>query len=249
MRIGIIGKYVNLPDAYLSVVESLRHAGFFHQVRVELDWIDAELVPGLLTTDRLHDLDAMVIPGGFGERGIEGMILAAGYAREHEIPCLGLCLGLQVMVIDVARALAGLSGANSREFNSLTPHPVIDLMDEQHDVVDMGGTMRLGAYPAMLVPGSQVAQCYGTEVVSRAPPPPLRVQLPLPGAPRSRRPPLLGRAPPTTGWSSSSSSPATRSGSGPRRTPSSRAAPSGPTPCSASWWGRRSSGPRDASPA
>jgi CTP synthase len=166
VRIGIIGKYVNLPDAYLSVVESLRHAGFFHQVRVELDWIDAELVPGLLSTDRLHDLDAMVIPGGFGERGIEGMILAAGYAREHEIPCLGLCLGLQVMVIDVARSLAGLAGANSREFNSLTPHPVIDLMDEQHDVVDMGGTMRLGAYPAMLLAGSQVAHCYGTEVVS-----------------------------------------------------------------------------------
>jgi CTP synthase len=165
VRIGVIGKYVNMPDAYLSVVESLRHASFFHKVRVQLDWIDAELVPDLLATSRLRDLDGVVIPGGFGERGIEGMIRAAQYSREEVIPCLGLCLGLQVMVIDVARHLAGLEGANSREFNSFSPHLVIDLMDEQLDVVDMGGTMRLGAYTAMLQPGSQVARCYGTEVV------------------------------------------------------------------------------------
>ena len=120
VRIGIVGKYVNLPDAYLSVVEALRHAGFHHGVQVDLDWIDAELVPGLLETDRLHDLDGVVIPGGFGERGVEGMIAAARYTREHEIPLLGLCLGLQVMVIDVARDLAGLDGANSGEFDSLT---------------------------------------------------------------------------------------------------------------------------------
>jgi CTP synthase len=158
VRIGIIGKYVNLPDAYLSVVEALRHAGFHHGAKVTLDWIDAELVPDLLATSRLHDLDGIVIPGGFGERGVEGMIAAARYAREHQIPCLGLCLGLQVMVIDVARHLAGLEGANSREFDSLTPHPVIDLMDEQVNVIDKGGTMRLGAYVAKLTPGSQVAK-------------------------------------------------------------------------------------------
>ncbi len=166
VRIAMIGKYVNLPDAYLSVVESLRHAGFFHAAVVDIDWIDAELVPGLLETDRLRNLDGIVIPGGFGERGVEGMIVAARYAREHGIPCLGLCLGLQVMVVEVARHLAGLERAHSLECDSTTPHPVIALMDEQFDVVDMGGTMRLGAYPAMLTPGSQVATIYGTEVVS-----------------------------------------------------------------------------------
>ncbi len=166
VRIGIIGKYVNLPDAYLSVVEALRHAGFEHGTKVVLDWIDAELVPDLLTSSRLHDLDGFVIPGGFGERGIEGMVTAAGYAREQRIPCLGLCLGLHVMVIDAARHLAGLDDANSREFDSCTAHPVIDLMPDQATVVDMGGTMRLGSYPALLAPGSAVAKAYGTEVVA-----------------------------------------------------------------------------------
>ncbi|HEX3946181.1 MAG TPA: CTP synthase [Acidimicrobiales bacterium] len=166
VRIGIVGKYVNLPDAYLSVVEALRHAGFHHGVRVVFDWIDAELVPGLLDTDRLHDLDGVVIPGGFGERGVEGMVAAATYTREHEIPLLGLCLGLQVMVIEAARNLAGLDGANSGEFDSLSRHPVIDLMPDQADVVDKGGTMRLGAYPAMLAAGSLVARIYGAEAVT-----------------------------------------------------------------------------------
>ena len=106
-----------------------------------------------------------MIPGGFGERGIEGMIAAAGFARRHQIPCLGLCLGLQVMVVESARNMAGLDGANSREFKPSTPHPVIDLMEEQVNVVDMGGTMRLGSYPAVLMPGSQVADIYGAEIV------------------------------------------------------------------------------------
>jgi CTP synthase len=166
VRIGIVGKYVNLPDAYLSVVESLRHAGFHHGAEVVLDWIDAEMVPGLLASDRLRDLDGIVIPGGFGERGIEGMVAAAGHARDHDIPCLGLCLGLQVMVIDAARSLAGLERANSREFDSLTPHPVIDIMPDQAEVTDKGGTMRLGAYQAKLEPGSLVALAYGTDSVT-----------------------------------------------------------------------------------
>ncbi|MDR3650728.1 MAG: CTP synthase, partial [Acidimicrobiales bacterium] len=166
VRIGVVGKYVNLPDAYLSVGEALRHAGFHHGAKVEVDWIQAEKVPDLLDTDRMLQLDGMVIPGGFGERGIEGKIDAVEFARLREIPCLGLCLGLQVMVIEVARHLAGLEGANSREFDTITPHPVIDLMDDQHNVVDMGGTMRLGSYVAQLEPGSKVADAYGTTVVS-----------------------------------------------------------------------------------
>ena len=165
VRIGVVGKYVSLPDAYLSVVEALRHAGYFNTVNVKIEWIQAEEVEGMLADGRLHDLDGIVIPGGFGERGIEGKIAAAGYAREHEIPCLGLCLGLQMMVIEFARNELGLAGANSTEVDRATPHPVIDLMDTQREVVDMGGTMRLGTYPAKLLPGSRVARAYGAELV------------------------------------------------------------------------------------
>ncbi len=165
VRIGVIGKYVNLPDAYLSVVEALRHGGYHHGVAIQLEWVQAEDVQGLLADGRLRDLDGIVIPGGFGERGIEGKIRAAAYAREHEIPCLGLCLGLQVMVIDYARNVAGMEGANSREFDSIAPYLVIDLMDDQRSVVDMGGTMRLGTWPAKLVPGSKVADAYGEELI------------------------------------------------------------------------------------
>ncbi len=166
VRIGIIGKYVSLPDAYLSVVEALKHGGFHHGAKVEIEWIQAEQVESLLEEGRLRDLDGIVIPGGFGERGSEGKIAAAGFARENEIPCLGLCLGMQVMAIDYARNVVGLAGANSSEFDPQTPHPVIDLMESQRDVTDMGGTMRLGAYPAMLLPGSRVAEAYGAEAIS-----------------------------------------------------------------------------------
>ncbi len=166
VRIGIIGKYVSLPDAYLSVVESLKHGGFFHAAQVEVEWVQAEDVEGLLADGRLRDLDGIVIPGGFGERGIEGKVAAAGYAREHDIPCLGLCLGMQVMTIEYARNVLGLARANSSEFDPSTPHPVIDLMDAQRDVTEKGGTMRLGAYVAELLPGSQVATAYGRDVVS-----------------------------------------------------------------------------------
>ncbi len=165
VRVGIIGKYVSLPDAYLSVVEALKHGGFTHGARVSVEWIQAEEVEGLLTAGRLKDLDGIVIPGGFGERGIEGKVAAAGYAREHEIPCLGLCLGMQVMAIDFARNVLGLGGANSSEFNPQTPHPVIDLMDAQRGITDKGGTMRLGAYVAQLREGSRVAAIYGRESV------------------------------------------------------------------------------------
>ncbi|HLT69193.1 MAG TPA: CTP synthase, partial [Acidimicrobiales bacterium] len=166
VRIGIIGKYVSLPDAYLSVVEALKHGGFHHGARVEVDWIQAEEVEGLLAEGRLRDLDGIVIPGGFGERGVEGKIAAAGYAREHRIPCLGLCLGMQVMAIEFARNVLGMTGANSTEFDPTTPYPVIDLMDSQRDVTEKGGTMRLGAYVAELVEGSIVAEAYEKTVVS-----------------------------------------------------------------------------------
>ena len=166
VRVGLIGKYVTLIDAYLSVVESLNHAGIHAGTNVEIDWIQAEDVEGLLAAGRLKDLDGIVVPGGFGERGIEGKIAAVGYARINEIPCLGLCLGMQVMTIEYARNVLGLSGAHSTEFNPSTPHPVIDLMESQRDVTDMGGTMRLGAYIAELKEGSQVAAAYGKTIVS-----------------------------------------------------------------------------------
>ncbi|MCX7621367.1 MAG: CTP synthase [Acidimicrobiales bacterium] len=166
VRIGIIGKYVKLPDAYLSVVEALKHGGFHWGADVGIEWIQAEVVEGLLAEGRLRDLDGIVIPGGFGERGVEGKIAAAGYARENDIPCLGLCLGMQVMTIEFARNVLRLTNANSSEFDPHTPHPVIDLMEAQRNVHDLGGTMRLGAYMAELKPGSRVAQIYGKEVVS-----------------------------------------------------------------------------------
>ncbi|MEW6153431.1 MAG: CTP synthase [Actinomycetota bacterium] len=165
VRIGLIGKYVVLPDAYLSVVEALRHGGFAHGARVDVEWIQAEDVEGLLAAGRMNDLDGVVIPGGFGARGVEGKVAAAGYARENDIPCLGLCLGMQTMVIEFARNVLGLGGANSSEFDPDTPHPVIDLMDDQREVVNYGGTMRLGVYPARLQPGSQVAEAYGEPFV------------------------------------------------------------------------------------
>lgn len=165
VRIGLVGKYVNLPDAYLSVVEALRHGGYDCGARVDIDWIASDDAEGLLAEGRLHELDGIVVPGGFGFRGIEGKIAAVGYARENDIPFLGLCLGMQCAVVEFARNVCDLAGANSSEFDPHTPHPVIDLMDEQRDVIDMGGTMRLGIYPARLEPGSIVSAAYGEEVI------------------------------------------------------------------------------------
>jgi CTP synthase len=166
VRIGLIGKYVDLQDAYLSVVEALKHAGFQQGARVEIDWIQAEEVEGLLAAGRLAGLDGMVIPGGFGLRGVEGKVAAAEYARTEAMPCLGLCLGMQVMTIEFARHVLGLTDAHSTEFDPATQHPVIDLMVDQRDITDKGGTMRLGAYYAVLQPGTQVAAAYGEPVVS-----------------------------------------------------------------------------------
>ncbi|MBM3672872.1 MAG: CTP synthase [Actinobacteria bacterium] len=165
VRIGLVGKYVNLPDAYLSVAEALRHGGYSCGAKVEIDWIASDDAEGLLAEGRLRELDGIVIPGGFGFRGIEGKIAASGYAREQRIPYLGLCLGMQCAVIEFARSVCGMDDANSSEFDPRTMHPVIDLMDEQREVVDMGGTMRLGLYPARLEPGSIVHDAYGDDLV------------------------------------------------------------------------------------
>jgi CTP synthase len=170
VRIALVGKYVDLPDAYLSVTEALRSGGFAHRAHVELKWVTSDDCEGAGAEVALSDVDGVLVPGGFGIRGIEGKIGAIRHAREAGIPLLGLCLGLQCMVIEAARSLAGLDGASSAEFEPDTPHPVIATMTDQEDVVagerDMGGTMRLGAYPAVLAEGSVTAAAYGTTRVS-----------------------------------------------------------------------------------
>jgi CTP synthase len=165
ITVGIVGKYVDLPDAYLSVAEALRHAASAESLKLDLRWVPSDELTGLLAETYLEDLEAIVIPGGFGYRGVEGKIQAARYARERGIPLLGLCLGLQCAVIEVARNVLGLADANSTEFEPSTPHPVIDLMSSQEDVEDMGGTMRLGLYAAKLAEGSKVREMYGQELV------------------------------------------------------------------------------------
>jgi CTP synthase len=165
VTIGLVGKYVDLPDAYLSVVESLRHGALDSDVRLDLRWIPSDDMDGLLAADHLVGLDGIVVPGGFGIRGIEGKIAAARHARENEIPYLGLCLGLQCAVIEFSRSQLGLVGANSAEFDPTCPHPVIDLMESQQDVSDMGGTMRLGIYATKLHEGSLARTLYGKELI------------------------------------------------------------------------------------
>jgi CTP synthase len=160
VEIAIVGKYVDLPDAYLSVVEAVRHGGIEHGVHVDLRWIAADDVERDGTA-ALHGVDAVIVPGGFGVRGVDGKVDSIRFARENRVPFLGLCLGLQCAVIEYARNVAGLTDAHSSEFITDTPHPVIALMLEQHDVTEMGGTMRLGSYPAILAEGSLVQELYG----------------------------------------------------------------------------------------
>ncbi len=165
ISIGLVGKYVELVDAYMSVREALYHAGAHFNVGVDIKWVESELLPEN-AEHLLKGVDGIVVPGGFGYRGFEGKMVAARHARENEIPFLGLCLGLQVMVVEFARSVAGLEGANSTEFDALTPHPVIDLLPEQRQVYHKGGTMRLGSYPCRLVSGTRAAHAYGQDVVS-----------------------------------------------------------------------------------
>jgi len=164
VRIGVVGKYLPAPDAYISVTEALRHAGVHHNLRVDIKWIASEtLETGDLRA--LDDVAGVVVPGGFGHRGIEGKIAAAHFARTELVPYLGLCLGMQCAVIDFARDVLEAPDANSTEFNAFTGHPVIDLLPEQRDVADKGGTMRLGLYPCKLQPDTLAARAYGEPVV------------------------------------------------------------------------------------
>ncbi|HYV01750.1 MAG TPA: CTP synthase, partial [Actinomycetota bacterium] len=165
VNISVVGKYVTLKDAYLSVIEALKHAGFHHGARVNLTWLASDEIVGT-AADVLAGADGIVVPGGFGIRGVEGKVEAIRYARESGVPFLGLCLGLQCAVVEFARHACGLEGANSSEFDPSTAHPVIDLLPEQEGVVDLGGTMRLGAYPADLMPGSRAEAVYGAPRVS-----------------------------------------------------------------------------------
>ena len=165
VRIGLVGKYVELHDAYISVREALRHAALYAGVDVEIEWISATDLEKGIGLERFEQVDGIVVPGGFGSRGVEGKIIAAKYAREHQVPYLGLCLGMQVMVIEYARNVLGMEDANSPEFDQRTRHPVVDLMAEQRGLEDKGGTMRLGLYPCMIQPGTLAARLYRTEHV------------------------------------------------------------------------------------
>ncbi|MFQ5340825.1 MAG: CTP synthase [Anaerolineae bacterium] len=166
INIAIVGKYVELPDAYMSVKEALLHAGIAHTVDIDIAWVDSEDLEHQRGWEAVYQADGIVVPGGFGHRGMEGKIAAARYAREHQAPYLGLCLGMQIMVIELARHALGSEEANSTEFNHRTPYPVIDLLPEQRGISDMGGTMRLGAYPCRVRRNTRAWSAYGQEMIS-----------------------------------------------------------------------------------
>ena len=166
ITIAVVGKYVKLHDAYLSIIESLYHAGFDTGANVQIRWIDSEDVTADTVAELLSGADGIIVPGGFGDRGIEGKITACRYAREHQLPFLGICLGLQIAVIEFARHVCGLAGAHSGEFSETTPHRVIDLMPEQAGVTQKGGTMRLGAYPCQIAPDTLLHTLYGIDSIS-----------------------------------------------------------------------------------
>ena len=165
IRIGIVGKYVALPDAYLSIVEALKHAGYSYDRQIDIKWIDAESVTAETISSELDDVDGLLVPGGFGERGTEGMIAAIRYARERQLPFLGICLGMQLACIEFARHVVGLSEAQSSELNPQTPHPIIDLMDNQDKNGDLGGSLRLGLYPCQLRADSLAHSLYQADLI------------------------------------------------------------------------------------
>jgi len=166
VTITLVGKYVKLHDAYLSVAESLYHAGYENGAKVRIEWVDSERITGETAGALLSESDGIIVPGGFGDRGIEGMIEAARYARENDVPYFGICLGMQIAVIEYARNVLSFPGANSREFSPDNPHCVIDLMPDQHGNLPKGGTMRLGAYPCEIAPGSMMDKAYKSPKIS-----------------------------------------------------------------------------------
>lgn len=167
VTIAVVGKYVELQDAYISITESLRHAAVFNEAELEIKWVNAETIEGedVKMSEVMADVDGILVPGGFGDRGIEGKIKAIQYARENKIPFFGICLGMQCAVIEYARHKCGMENANSSEFDAQTKYPVIDLMAEQVDVEDMGGTMRLGLYPCKVYSGTLTQKAYGEELI------------------------------------------------------------------------------------
>ena len=166
VTIGLVGKYMQLHDAYLSVAEALRHAGYACGAEVEILWIDSETVTEETAEEILAPCDGIIVPGGFGERGVEGMIVTAKYVRERNIPYLGICLGMQVAVIEFSRHVCGMADANSGEFDPHSEHKVIDFLPNQSSETAKGGTLRLGAFPCKIAPGTQMARCYGTNLIS-----------------------------------------------------------------------------------
>ncbi|MBD1379691.1 CTP synthase [Metabacillus arenae] len=164
-RIALVGKYVELQDAYISVVEALRHAGYAYDADVDIKWINSELVTSENISEQMKDVDGILVPGGFGDRGVEGKIITTKFARENKIPFLGICLGMQVASIEFARNVLGLEGAHSSELDPLTPNAIIDLLPEQKDIEDLGGTLRLGLYPCKLDETSKAYEAYQDEVV------------------------------------------------------------------------------------
>ena len=165
VKIAIVGKYTQLHDAYLSVVEALKHGGISCRAKVELDWIDSEELTEKNLDQQLHNVDGILVPGGFGNRGTEGMILAAQYARVHKIPYLGICLGMQLTLVEFGRHVLGFADAHSQEFNPETTHPMVHIMADQDGVTDLGGTLRLGSYPCVLTEGSKAYELYGEKEI------------------------------------------------------------------------------------
>ena len=166
VTIGIVGKYVTLEDSYLSVIESLHHAGFTNNLKVNINLIDSEKITKENAKEKLGDLDGIIVPGGFGNRGIEGKIETIKYARENKVPFLGICLGMQMSVVEFARNVLDLKDANSSELDRKTKNPVIHIMEEQKEVTKKGGTMRLGAYPCILKEGTRAKEVYGEKEIS-----------------------------------------------------------------------------------
>ena len=239
VKIALVGKYVQLADAYKSVIEALEHGGIHHGVEVEVELVDSED----FEPERLEDADGILIPGGFGERGIEGKVAAARIARERSIPYLGICLGMQIAVVEFARTVAGMEGANSAEFDPETPFPVVDLLPEQKEVSDMGGTMRLGADPVKLHEGRGPARSSARRSSTSATATVTRSTTSCAAGSRTRA--WSAAAPrPTSAWSRWSSCPTTRSSSPPSSTRSSTRGRTGPSRSSAS-----SSAPPRATPA